>query len=122
MENALKRIGVLTSGGDAPGMNAAIRAVVRACIYRGIECVGIRRGYSGLISGDIERMNASNVSHIINAAVQSFTLQEVTNSAHRQDRSGQLLPVSCLVWTALLPLAATVLSAVPKHFPNTVFL
>ena len=66
MENALKRIGVLTSGGDAPGMNAAIRAVVRACIYRGIECVGIRRGYSGLISGDIERMNASNVSHIIN--------------------------------------------------------
>ena len=66
MENAVKRIGVLTSGGDAPGMNAAIRAVVRACIYRGIECVGIRRGYSGLISGDIERMNASNVTHIIN--------------------------------------------------------
>ena len=66
MENAVKRIGVLTSGGDAPGMNAAIRAVVRACLYRGIECVGIRRGYSGLISGDIERMTSSNVSHIIN--------------------------------------------------------
>jgi len=66
MENAVKRIGVLTSGGDAPGMNAAIRAVVRACMYRGIECVGIRRGYSGLISGDIERMGPSNVSHIIN--------------------------------------------------------
>jgi len=66
MENAVKRIGVLTSGGDAPGMNAAIRAVVRACLYRGIECIGIRRGYSGLISGDIERMNSSNVSHIIN--------------------------------------------------------
>jgi len=44
MENAVKRIGVLTSGGDAPGMNAAIRGVVRACLYRGIECVGIRRG------------------------------------------------------------------------------
>lgn len=66
MENKVKRIGVLTSGGDAPGMNAAIRAVVRACLYRGIECVGIRRGYNGLISGDIERMNTGNVSHILN--------------------------------------------------------
>ena len=66
MENAVKRIGVLTSGGDAPGMNAAIRGVVRACLHRGIECVGIRRGYNGLIAGDILRMNASNVSHIIN--------------------------------------------------------
>ena len=66
MENAVKRIGVLTSGGDAPGMNAAIRAVVRACLYRGIECVGIRRGYNGLISGDIERMGASSVTHILN--------------------------------------------------------
>ena len=66
MDNKVKRIGVLTSGGDAPGMNAAIRSVVRACLYRGIECVGIRRGYNGLISGDIERMNTSNVTHIIN--------------------------------------------------------
>jgi len=66
MENAVKRIGVLTSGGDAPGMNAAIRAVVRACLYRGIECVGIRRGYNGLISGDIERMGAGSVTHILN--------------------------------------------------------
>jgi 6-phosphofructokinase 1 len=66
MESAVKRIGVLTSGGDAPGMNAAIRAVVRASMYRGIECIGIRRGYNGLISGDFLRMNAENVSHIIN--------------------------------------------------------
>ena len=44
MENAVKRIGVLTSGGDAPGMNAAIRAVVRSALSRGIEVVGIRRG------------------------------------------------------------------------------
>ena len=44
MEKAVRRIGVLTSGGDAPGMNAAIRAVVRTCSYLGIECVGIRRG------------------------------------------------------------------------------
>jgi len=66
MENAVKRIGVLTSGGDAPGMNAAIRGVVRACLYRGIECVGIRRGYNGLIAGDILRMDSNKVSHIIN--------------------------------------------------------
>jgi len=66
MEPAVKRIGVLTSGGDAPGMNAAIRAVVRAAMYRGIECIGIRRGYNGLIAGDFLRMNAENVSHIIN--------------------------------------------------------
>ena len=51
MNKPIKRIGVLTSGGDAPGMNAAIRAVVRGCLYRGIECVGIRRGYNGLING-----------------------------------------------------------------------
>ena len=50
MENAVKRIGVLTSGGDAPGMNACIRAVVRSALGRGIECVGIRRGWSGLMN------------------------------------------------------------------------
>ncbi|MCD8342365.1 MAG: 6-phosphofructokinase [Clostridiales bacterium] len=65
-ENKVKRIGVLTSGGDAPGMNAAVRAVVRTAMYRGIECVGIRRGYSGLINGDVMRMDASSVAHIIN--------------------------------------------------------
>ncbi len=66
MENAVKRIGVLTSGGDAPGMNAAVRSVVRSAIYRGIECIGIRRGYNGLITGDIIRLNAKSVAHIIN--------------------------------------------------------
>ncbi|MBR5968013.1 MAG: 6-phosphofructokinase, partial [Lachnospiraceae bacterium] len=48
-----KRIGVLTSGGDAPGMNAALRAVVRSGIYRGFEVYGIRKGYEGLLSGDM---------------------------------------------------------------------
>ncbi len=66
MENAVKRIGVLTSGGDAPGMNAAVRSVVRSAIYRGIECVGIRRGYNGLISGDVEKLTSNSVNHIIN--------------------------------------------------------
>ena len=66
MENAVKRIGVLTSGGDAPGMNAAVRSVVRSAIYRGIECVGILRGYNGLINGEFVRLDAKSVSHIIN--------------------------------------------------------
>ena len=66
MENAVKRIGVLTSGGDAPGMNACIRAVVRSANARGIECVGIRRGWQGLISGDILEMDNASVSRIIN--------------------------------------------------------
>lgn len=66
MESAVKRIGVLTSGGDAPGMNAAIRSVVRSAAKMGIECVGIRRGWAGLINGDILRMESDSVSHIIN--------------------------------------------------------
>lgn len=65
-QNAVKRIGVLTSGGDAPGMNAAVRGVVRTCLSRGIECVGIRRGWQGLITGDICKMDVSSVSHAIN--------------------------------------------------------
>lgn len=60
------RIGVLTSGGDAPGMNAAIRAVVRTAIYYGASVVGIRRGYEGLMEGQIEPLNASSVGGIIN--------------------------------------------------------
>ncbi|MBE6973850.1 MAG: ATP-dependent 6-phosphofructokinase, partial [Ruminococcaceae bacterium] len=52
MNGQIKRIGVLTSGGDAPGMNAAVRAVVRTCVSQGVECIGIRRGWSGLINSD----------------------------------------------------------------------
>ena len=63
---AIKRIGVLTSGGDAPGMNACVRAVVRTAIYHGIECYGIRRGYNGLINGDIMKLDEKSVSHTIN--------------------------------------------------------
>ncbi|MGJ0845196.1 6-phosphofructokinase [Tissierella praeacuta DSM 18095] len=61
----MKTIGVLTSGGDAPGMNAAIRAVVRAGIFNGFRMMGIRQGYSGLINGDIDDMNLSSVADII---------------------------------------------------------
>ena len=66
MVTSVKRIGVLTSGGDAPGMNAAVRAVYRACVNRDIECLGIYRGWNGLINGEVNRLDQSIVSHIIN--------------------------------------------------------
>ena len=56
----------MTSGGDAPGMNAAIRSVVRTCAYYNIKCIGIYRGYEGLIAGDFVEMNARSVRDIIN--------------------------------------------------------
>jgi len=62
----IKRIGVMTTGGDAPGMNAAIRAVVRSAIYRKIEVIGISRGFAGLIEGEMESLDARSVSGIIN--------------------------------------------------------
>ena len=61
----MKRIAVFTSGGDAPGMNAAIRAVVRTCIYHGIKAYGIKRGYEGMIEGDIIKMDSHSVSNIL---------------------------------------------------------
>ncbi len=61
----IKRIGVLTSGGDAPGMNAAVRAVVRTAVSRGIECIGIRRGWQGLINGDFVLLTNDSVKHIL---------------------------------------------------------
>ncbi|MGH4050668.1 MAG: 6-phosphofructokinase [Clostridium sp.] len=61
----MKTIAVLTSGGDAPGMNAAIRAVVRMAIYKGIRVMGVKRGYSGLINGEIMDMDRHSVSDII---------------------------------------------------------
>ena len=86
MEQRIKRIGVLTSGGDAPGMNAAIRSVVRTALYRGIECVGIRRGYNGLIAGDIVNLNFDSVSHIIN---RGGTMLYTARSAEFMTDAGQ---------------------------------
>lgn len=65
MENSISKIGVFTSGGDAPGMNAAIRAVVRSAIYYKKEVFGIMRGYEGMIDGDIVKLGARSVSNII---------------------------------------------------------
>lgn len=64
-EQSLKAIAVLTSGGDSPGMNPAIRAVVRSALNKGMKVFGVERGYSGLIIGDIHEMESASVSHII---------------------------------------------------------
>ncbi|MEW7290549.1 6-phosphofructokinase [Aquimarina sp. 2304DJ70-9] len=66
MMEKVKNIAVLTSGGDAPGMNAAIRAVVRACSYYQVRCFGVYKGYEGLINDEIEELNARSVRNIIN--------------------------------------------------------
>ena len=65
MKKQITKIGVLTSGGDSPGMNAAIRAVVRTGIYHGMEVYGIMRGYSGMVEGEIQRMESRSVANII---------------------------------------------------------
>ncbi|MEW7277536.1 6-phosphofructokinase [Aquimarina sp. 2201CG1-2-11] len=67
MAREIKTIGVMTSGGDAPGMNAAIRAVVRACAYYNVKCIGFYRGYQGMIEGDYCVMNARSVRNIISS-------------------------------------------------------
>ena len=65
MKNAVETIGIITSGGDAPGMNAVIRAAVRVALEAGIKVKGIKRGFNGLLEEDIYDMDASSVSEII---------------------------------------------------------
>lgn len=83
----MNKIAVFTSGGDSPGMNACIRAVVRSAIYNGIEVYGIRRGFNGMISGDIFRMESSSVSNIIQRGgtiLKSARSKEFTTKEGRQ--------------------------------------
>ena len=88
---SVKRIGVLTSGGDAPGMNAAVRAVVRTALYHGVECYGIRRGYNGLINGDIIKLDEKSVAHTIN---RGGTILYTARSKEFMTEEGQRKAVS----------------------------
>lgn len=81
----MKRIGVLTSGGDSPGMNPTIRAVVRGGIYNELEVFGIKRGYEGLIEGDIYKMNVASVGGIIN---QGGTMLKTARSDYYKTEEG----------------------------------
>ena len=88
MELKIKKIGVLTSGGDAPGMNAAIRSVVRTCAYHKIECVGIYRGYEGMIEGDFKSLDARSVNYIIN---KGGTFLKTARSKNFRTKAGRRL-------------------------------
>lgn len=92
MTSNIKKIAVLTSGGDSPGMNVAIRSVVRTCAYHNIECFGVYRGYEGLMEGDFKQMDARSVRGIINkggtilksARSNEFRTKEGRIKAHKQ--------------------------------------
>jgi len=92
MLHTIKKIGVMTSGGDSPGMNAAVRSVVRTCAFHNIDCYGIYRGYEGMIEGDFEKMDARSVKGIINkggtmlksARSQEFRTKEGRAKAYEQ--------------------------------------
>ena len=88
---SVKRIGVLTSGGDAPGMNPCVRAVVRTAIYHGIECYGIRRGWNGLINGDVVKLDQKSVAHTIN---RGGTILYTARSKEFMTEEGQRKAVS----------------------------
>lgn len=91
---AIKCIGVLTSGGDAPGMNAAIRAVTRTAIYNGFRVKGIKRGYKGLVTGDIEEFTTGSVSNIIQLGgtiLKTARCQEFTTAQGRQQAYENML-------------------------------
>ncbi len=91
MEKAIKRMGVLTSGGDSPGMNAAVRAVVRTALSQGIQCLGIRRGWQGLINSDFVQLDAASVGHIIS---RGGTILFTARSEDFMTEKGRLKAVS----------------------------
>lgn len=86
MSKTITKIAVLTSGGDAPGMNAAIRSVVRTCAFHHIECVGIYRGYQGMIEGDFKEMGPRSVNNIIN---KGGTILKSARSKEFQTKEGR---------------------------------
>jgi len=97
-----RKIGLLTSGGDAPGMNAAIRAVVRSAVNSGLKVTGIMRGYDGLLSGDIIEMHADTVSDIINkggTVLRTARCPEMMTDAGLEKAAGicRILSLDCLV-------------------------
>ncbi len=94
----ITRIGVLTSGGDAPGMNAAIRAVVRTAIYHGYQVVGIRRGFAGLLAGDMEPLELGSVADIIH---RGGTVLRTARSDEFATAAGQALAYEHLLATGI---------------------
>ncbi|WP_400079100.1 6-phosphofructokinase [Winogradskyella sp. R77965] len=98
MLHTINKIGVMTSGGDSPGMNAAVRSVVRACAFHNLECYGIYRGYEGMIDGDFVKMDARSVKGIINkggtilksARSKEFRTKEGRAKAYEQLKKAEI--------------------------------
>lgn len=86
MSGIIQRVAVLTSGGDAPGMNAALRAVVRKGIYHGLEVYGVHRGYEGLIHGEIKKMSLGSVADIV---LRGGTILKTARSEEMRTKEGQ---------------------------------
>ena len=102
----IKCVGILTSGGDAPGMNAAIRAVTRSAIYSGLKVMGIYRGYRGLITDEIVEFKTQNVSNIIQ---QGGTILKTARCKEFETKEGRQLAYdnlkrhnidACLLYTS----------------------
>src|SRR5690625_2234188 len=94
----MKKIGILTSGGDAPGMNAAIRAVVRKAIYHDVEIYGIRSGFQGLMEGAIKKMELGSVGDIIHRGgtmLQSARSDEFKTEEGQQKGIEQIGRATC---------------------------
>ena len=113
MEKQIKTIGVLTSGGDAPGMNAAVRAVVRTGLHKGFRMIGIQRGYNGLLNGECFEMNLRSVSNIISAGGTILYTARCLEFRIRAQPSA-VSWASTRWWSS----AATVLTAAPVSWPT----
>ena len=101
MAKSVKTIGVLTSGGDAPGMNAAIRAVVRGAINKGLKVKGIMRGYAGLLDEEIVDMDTTSVSDIINRGgtiLYTARCMEFKNQKDRKEELRSAASITLTVW------------------------
>ena len=112
-----KRIGVLTSGGDAPGMNAAIRAITRRALQNGIEVKGILGGYSGLIADnmiDLTARRVSNISHMGGTIIYSDRCPEFKT----EEGMRKAIDTAAIISTPSSPSAATAPSAVRPIFPS----
>src|SRR5690554_3513745 len=94
----IKSIGVFTSGGDAPGMNAAIRAVVRTALYYDLRVFGVNRGYDGLVKGDIFEMEAKSVANIIQRGGTFLKTARSSEFMTVEGRARLLNRSSTMVW------------------------
>lgn len=117
---SVKSIAVLTSGGDAPGMNAAVRAVARTALSKGMRVIGVHRGYNGLLNGDVFEMNLRSVSDIIHRG--GTTLYTARSEEFNTPAGVKKLPkhATSSVLTAWSSSAATAHSAVRATLPARV--